>query len=330
MIKKFLPQISYIRTLFKETKNPIGAKNPERLRWAKDLQIPKHGERILFVGCLYPNLKRIERMMDYSIKFGAERSASLALILNKIKLNVILNVLIYANENESNERLKRIALSLKKLGVDFAYLGNDEPCCGEILYNLGFHEQFKQHATKVMQQLKNMGVKEMIVLSPFCAYTLKEIYKQVNPEWNVKVKTLAEILAENVDKYNLSLSKNVSVVYHDPCYYARHLNIVNEPRKVLKSIRGINLKEPEYKGINTRCVGDGGLELTYPKLANDIASDRVKELINTNADVIVTQCPTCMVMIKKGLKSLNVEKKILDLGEIVYESVVEKKSDDRS
>ncbi len=86
---------------------------------------------------------------------------------------------------------------------------------------------------KVMQQLKNIGVKEMIVLALFCAYTLKEIYRQINPEWNVKVKTLAEVLAENKD-HKLKLPKNVSVVYHDPCYYTMHLNIVNEPRVILK------------------------------------------------------------------------------------------------
>ncbi len=53
------------------------------------------------------------------------------------------------------------------------------------------------------------------------------------------------------------------------------------------------------------------MELTYPKLAHDIVKDRVNELINTNAEIIVTQCPACIVMIKRGLNVLNTKKRIL-------------------
>ncbi len=53
------------------------------------------------------------------------------------------------------------------------------------------------------------------------------------------------------------------------------------------------------------------MELTYPKLAHDVVKDRVNELINTNAEIIVTQCPACIVMIKRGLNVLNTKKRIL-------------------
>lgn len=318
--KDFLPQIFYIESLFKKTGNPLGIKKSERSQWAKDLNIPKKGKRILFVGCMYPYLEKMENMLNISSRIGIERSASLASALSKIGLDKIFINTISGKEKESTERLKKIALVLKKLNIDFAYLDDEEPCCGEVLYNLGFHEQFKQHAINVMRHLEKLEVKEMIVLTPFCAYTFKELYKQINPEWNIKVKTLVEVLAENIN--NAKFSKNISVTYHDPCYYARHLNITNEPRKVLKSITGIQIKEPSHNSSNTKCIGDGGLELTYPKLADEVAKDRTKELINTGADIIVTQCPTCILMIKRGLQLLNVEKRVLDLGELVYESMI--------
>jgi len=315
------PQVPYVKRQMDKRGNPLGASGKELSSWAKGLDIPRRGETVLHVGCMYPILGRMEALLDAAIKFGAERTAKLGTALGKLGFDRLFMKLIPAGE-KSGESVRRIALMLKALGVDFAYLGPDEPCCGEVLYNLGYHDAFVAHANKVAKKLKEYGVKRLIVLAPFCAYALKNVYPKVVDGWDVEVKTLAEVLADVLRDKELKLGAPLRVTYHDPCYYARFLGIVNEPREALYRIRGVELVEPPHTGMNTKCVGDGGIELTYPELADEVAVQRVKELVETGARAIITQCPACILMIKRGLKKLGrMDVEVMDLGELVYKAI---------
>jgi len=46
--------------------------------------------------------------------------------------------------------------------------------------------------------------------------------------------------------------------------------------------------------------------------------NRVKELVETGAEIIVTQCPGCIMQLRAGLKELKVKGvQVLDLAQIV-------------
>lgn len=316
------PQVPYIKKQMDKTGNPLGARGRDLSGWSVGLDIPKRGETILFVGCMYPVLGRMEALLDAAIKFGAERAARVGGILSRLGFDRVVTRLISSGE-DGGERLRKIAVALKKLGVDYAYLGDEEPCCGEVLYNLGYREAFKEHANRVAKKLREYGVKRMIVLAPFCAYALKHVYPKVVDNWDVEVLTLAEVLAKAVKEKGLKVDAKIRVVYHDPCYYTRFLGVVDEPREVLRGIGNIEFAEPRHHGLDTKCVGDGGIELTYPELADEVAAERVKELLETEPDVLLTQCPACILMMRRGLKKLNRNVRVMDLGEIVYEALKE-------
>ncbi len=325
MVKKPVipPQVPYVKSQMDKRGNPLGASPKELSSWAEGLDIPRRGETILHVGCMYPILGRMEALLDTVIKLGAERVTKLGTALGRLGFDRVLMKFLPAGE-KSGERVRRIAVALKSLGINFAYLGPEEPCCGEVLYNLGYHDAFVKHANRVAEKLRELGVKRMIVLAPFCAYALKKVYPKVVDGWDIEVKTLAEVLAEALRERGLRLGRKLRVTYHDPCYYARFLGIVDEPREALYRIRGVELIEPRHTGLNTKCVGDGGIELTYPELADEVAVMRVRELIETGARVIVTQCPACILMIKRGLKKLGrMDVEITDLGELVYRAVTQ-------
>jgi len=116
----------------------------------------------------------------------------------------------------------------------------------------------------------------------------------------------------------------VKITYHDPCQLGRYLGIIDEPRAILKSIKGVELVEPEWsKGdMSTCCGGGGGFEVVFPELSEKLAVSRAEELVKTGAQIIVTQCPGCTMQLNDGLKALkkdNVE--VLDLAQIVAMSM---------
>ncbi|MFC1873910.1 heterodisulfide reductase-related iron-sulfur binding cluster, partial [Chloroflexota bacterium] len=83
---------------------------------------------------------------------------------------------------------------------------------------------------------------------------------------------------------------------------------------------GVELVEPEGTAGKwaTCCGGGGGFEAVFPELSGILAVNRVKELVKTDAEIIVTQCPGCIMQLKTGLKELKVNNvKVLDLAQVV-------------
>ncbi|MFC1871931.1 heterodisulfide reductase-related iron-sulfur binding cluster, partial [Chloroflexota bacterium] len=100
----------------------------------------------------------------------------------------------------------------------------------------------------------------------------------------------------------------------------RYLGIIDEPRRILGAIKGIDLVE--VAGTNrdwaTCCGGGGGFEAVFPELSEVLAVKRTEELLATGARIIVTHCPGCIMQIKDGLKKLkNEEVEVLDLAQVV-------------
>jgi Fe-S oxidoreductase len=216
--------------------------------------------------------------------------------------------------------LKDAVRILGKIGVELGYLADDEPCCGGLLHYIGLHKEFAANARQAYDQLRTAGVKRIISIVPSCTYTLRTLFRDSIDGYDLEVKHFCEVLSEGISSLNLNLPNEVKVVYHDPCQLVRYLGLVEEPRQILRAIRGVELVETDWtKGQwATCCGGGGGFEAVFPELSQILAVNRVKELVETGAGIIVTQCPGCIMQLKTGLKELKVEDvQVLDLAQIV-------------
>lgn len=109
--------------------------------------------------------------------------------------------------------------------------------------------------------------------------------------------------------------EKVKVIYHDPCQLSRYLQIIEEPREIIKSIEGVELLEldPEQCGKWSTCCGGGGLEATHPELSERIGMRRAEELVNTGASMILSNCPACDLQLTRMVKKLDPNMKVVDL-----------------
>ena len=88
--------------------------------------------------------------------------------------------------------------------------------------------------------------------------------------------------------------------------------------------KGIELVETQWtKGEwATCCGGGGGFEAVFPELSEILAVNRTRELLETGAEIIVTNCPGCVMQLKTGLKELNNNSvEALDLAQVVAMAV---------
>ncbi len=214
-------------------------------------------------------------------------------------------------------RVKPMAIGavkvLKKSGIKFV-LCDDEWCCGFPLYILGDRSDvLKKEIEHNIQIFERIGVKKVAPYCPCCYAIMKKVWKSFNGDrLPFEVVHILKIIADLVKDGKIKFKKPFygKVVYHDPCYLSRGWeygnNIIEEPREILRSIRGVELVElPESKKLS-RCPGSGGgIRRANPDLSEKMAEQFFDMLRGVDFDVLLTSCPAVnerlnFIMEKKG------------------------------
>ena len=333
MDKKALvpPGLNYLADNIILKGNILGASKEEGARWARGLGLSKDRETIFFAGCGYQFDSKLEslmgliRRMDKSV-VGADAAMGLAGFQKKLGLDGVFMKMVGRGGKEDGEPLKDAVKVLRKLGLDVGYLAEEEPCCGGLLHYMGAREEFVQHARQTSDKLKSKGVKQIISLVPSCTYTLHKLMSEINSGQSFEVRHFCQVVAAGLPALHLRFPGQARVTYHDPCQLVRYLGLIDEPRQILRSIQGLEFVEPKWtKGEwSTCCGGGGGFEAVFPEMSEMLAANRARELQETGAQIIVTQCPGCIMQLRTGLKAVKAENiAVLDLAQLVAMSLEE-------
>ncbi len=319
------PGISYLADNIITKQNIFGSSREARASWAKGLSFSGDASTIFFAGCGYQYMGQLDQVMSLVRKLdtsvvGADLPLKLANVQKKLGFDGLLHRVMGGKDGSGEQVLRDAVKVLQRLGIEFGYLGADEPCCGGLLYFSGRHRDFAANAARLFDRFKSAGVKRIIGIVPSCTYALRDIVPQFVKGYDLEVKHFSEAVLESLGPVELSLPEPMKVTYHDPCQMARYLRIVTPPREILRRIKGLELVEPDFTAGEwaTCCGGGAGFEAVFPELSEILATNRVKELVSTGAEAIVTQCPGCIMQLRHGLQKLGQEKiKIFDLAEVL-------------
>jgi len=321
------PGLTYLADNITSKDNILGVAKEIGARWAEDLNLPKSMETIFFAGCGYQYSHELESLMSLIRKIdksviSTEMTMSLAGFQKKLGIDAagILRKVRGKGGDSQAQPLRDAVKVLNRIGISFGYLADDEPCCGGLLNYIGLHQDFSRHSRQVHDRLKAEGVKQVIGIVPSCTYTLRQLIPNSIDDYDLEVRHFCEVVAENINSLELNFPREARVTYHDPCQLVRYLGLIDEPRRILRSIKGIELVETEWTNREwaTCCGGGGGFEAVFPELSQILAVNRAKELIETGAQIIVTHCPGCIMQLKTGLKELKADSiEVLDLAETV-------------
>ncbi|MFX0204730.1 MAG: (Fe-S)-binding protein [Candidatus Hodarchaeota archaeon] len=206
---------------------------------------------------------------------------------------------------------------LKKIGVEFGVSG-EEWCCGSPLLRTGSRRIVEKLIEKNVSALGS--VESVITSCPGCYKTLKEDYPEFLGDMPFEVLHISEFLAGMLDKGEMDFKKpqNLVVTYHDPCHLGRHLKVYEEPRKLLRSIPGINFVEMDATKENAFCCGaGGGVKITFPEVALGSAEYRLTQANEVGAELIVSVCPFCKTNIQDAIEKKENTIKFADLMELL-------------
>ena len=223
------------------------------------------------------------------------------------------------------ERLKKIIKILNHCGIKVKYLGEKENCCGNILYTTGYREDFNNIMKENLKVFKNNNIKTIITPCPGCAKMLVKLYSEhFDANNKIKIIHIVEYFDNLIKEGKLVFKKpiNLKITWHDPCDLARHLRIIDEPRRILNSIPGLELIEMEHNRFNSKCCGAGGGMLNAnTDTTMDIAEKRLKEAEKTKAEYIITSCPTCESTFERIIRYEGSEIKILSILDLIFKAL---------
>ncbi|MEW6515602.1 MAG: (Fe-S)-binding protein [candidate division FCPU426 bacterium] len=287
--------------------------------WARGLHLPRGGDTVIYTGHMYqmmPALGSLEAGLALAAKLSLTRLMGLGRWVNRlVDLSTFMTWPSGREQREYDGRLRRIAKRLLAAKVTFGYLYEKELYTGALLYDLGAEEVFRSHAQKVWHLLKAQGVKRVITVDPHTMDMLREVYPRYCPDYRMEVVSYLEVLsqAEAPAAPNAGKMAKECVALHDSCLYARVLDVVEPPRRLLAQDRRPEAEHAQSRAA-THCCG-GPLESLFPDKAETVARTRFAQLEQTGCKSVAAMCPICLHNLRKAAAGKGIE--VRDFSEVL-------------
>ncbi|WP_435139680.1 (Fe-S)-binding protein [Formosa sp. A9] len=226
-----------------------------------------------------------------------------------------------------DDRAKKITRAfvkiLNKANVDFAVLGTEESCTGDVAKRAGNEFLFQMQAVTNIEILNAYEIKRIVTACPHSYNTLKNEYPQLGGHYQVQHHT--QFIEELIHSGRLKIEnentfKGKRITFHDPCYLGRANNVYEAPRALLQTL-GVEIVEMKRNRKTALCCGAGGAQMFKEpeKGDKDINVLRTEDALQTNPNIIATGCPYCNTMMTDGVKAKEKEATVtvLDVAELL-------------
>ncbi|HZT47281.1 MAG TPA: (Fe-S)-binding protein [Hyphomicrobiaceae bacterium] len=176
-----------------------------------------------------------------------------------------------------------------------------QTCCGQPAYNSGDKATAEDLARQTIAALE--GYDYVVAPSGSCAGMLKVHYPVLladDPAWkaraaafSAKVHELISFLVDvrGLDKVDARLDARAT--YHDSCSGLRELGVREQPRQLLRTVKGLELVE---MGDAEVCCGFGGtFSVKYPDISNAIVERKAERIAATGAGMLLAGDLGCLM-----------------------------------
>ena len=214
------------------------------------------------------------------------------------------------------------ATILSRAGVRINCMGEDEVCCTSPLLRTGIRDLTLEIGKQIVTKADAMGAKDMVMTCAGCYKTISSNIGNYYSKTGQNVYHFTQYVDKLIKERKLPLNNEfkAKVTYHDPCHLGRHSKVYEEPRNILKKIKGIEFVEMERNRENSRCCGaGGGYKSAFNDFAVNIAMERIHDAEAVGAEVIATACPFCVLNLKAGAKKAGSNIKVMDISEILLQ-----------
>jgi Fe-S oxidoreductase len=168
-----------------------------------------------------------------------------------------------------------------------------------------------------------VGAKRIVTCDPHAFNSLKNEYPEFGGRYEVihHTRLISQLIAEGRVRVAASFER---VIYHEPCYLARHNGEYEAPRAVLAHLITDTPLEFDLRREKAMCCGAGGARMWMEeKIGRRINVTRVEQALRHEPTVIASACPYCATMMHDGLKQLRRDNDVAvrDIAELVADAL---------
>jgi L-lactate dehydrogenase complex protein LldE len=185
-----------------------------------------------------------------------------------------------------------------------------QTCCGQPAYNSGDRATARDLGRQVITAFR--GFDYVVVPSGSCGGMIKHHLPELMDN-DPKLRTQAEALSAKTYELVSFLTDVLGVttvqalysgrlVYHDSCAGLREMGIKAQPRTLLRSVTGVELREMVDSEV---CCGFGGTFcVKYPDISTRMVSDKAADIMATEADTLLAGDMGCLLNMAGRLSRL--------------------------
>ena len=198
-----------------------------------------------------------------------------------------------------------------------------QTCCGQPAYNNGDRSDTKKIAKQVIATFERFDY--VVVPSGSCGGMLAKHYPALFAD-DAAMRKRAHALAQRTYELvsflvdvlgvdHVTAEYNHTVTYHDSCAGLRELKIKLQPRRLLKSVKGLTLTELPESEV---CCGFGGTFcVKYPEISNKIVANKTNNIKSTQADTLLAGDLGCLMNMAGKLQREGCQVKVCHVAEVL-------------
>ncbi len=181
-------------------------------------------------------------------------------------------------------------------------------CCGALAMHSGEGARARALARRNLRAFAG-DVEAVVTDAAGCGSAMKEdgLLFAGRPEEGLGKALAAKVrdVSEFLDQLGLQppppLAAATRAVYHDPCHLLHAQGVREAPRRLLSLVGNLEVVDPPEAEL---CCGSAGTyNLDHPEVAEELGRRKVRALLATDPDVVVTGNVGCMVQIAAHLRA---------------------------
>ena len=198
-----------------------------------------------------------------------------------------------------------------------------QTCCGQPAFNSGYREEARTVARHFLEVF--CDAEYVVCPSGSCTSMVVHHFAELfhkEPETLARVHALeprvwkfSQFLLEVAGVEDVGARFEDVVTYHDGCHALRELGIKEGPRRLLRQVRGLELREMDPA---EECCGFGGsFAVKFPELSAAMARTKIEAIERTGANAVVSIDSSCLMQIQGVLSRAGSKVRTLHLAEVL-------------
>lgn len=210
---------------------------------------------------------------------------------------------------------------LERLGHQLEF-NSSSTCCGQPAFNSGYWDEAREVASRFLESFAE--AEAIVSPSGSCTTMVRTFYADLfkdRPEASLAAQIasrtfeITEFLVRKLGITDLGSRFEGKVAWHDACHGLRELGLKEEPRRLLRAVKGLDLVE--MRDCEACCGFGGTFAVKFPMISTSMDEIKVSAIEESGAQYVASADSSCLMQINGLLAKRKSSIRTIHIAEIL-------------